>query len=98
LLHRIDGYVIILLVLISNVGALMIARHAFGGELATQTGVGLLAILSTGGLGMAYYNIKRLQLDQHRAWMLRTFFYVSPMITSCFISRCLFSFLYKCAD
>ncbi|KAB8215149.1 hypothetical protein BDV33DRAFT_195503 [Aspergillus novoparasiticus] len=75
LFHRINGYTIILLVLLSNVGALMIARHAFGGTLSTQAVVGLLVILSTCAIGMAYYNVKRLQLEQHRAWMLRAFFY-----------------------
>ncbi|KAB8266529.1 hypothetical protein BDV30DRAFT_232381 [Aspergillus minisclerotigenes] len=75
LFHRINGYTIILLVLLSNVGALMIARHTFGGTLSTQAAVGLLVILSTCAIGMAYYNVKRLQLEQHRAWMLRAFFY-----------------------
>ncbi|KAE8328016.1 hypothetical protein BDV39DRAFT_214576 [Aspergillus sergii] len=75
LFHRINGYTIILLVLLSNVGALMIARHTFGGTLSTQAVVGLLVILSTCAIGMAYYNVKRLQLEQHRAWMLRAFFY-----------------------
>lgn len=76
LLHRINGYVIILLAVIANVGALMIAREAFGGTLATQSWIGALAILTTVGLSLAIYNIKRLQIDQHRAWMLRTWFYV----------------------
>jgi len=70
--HRINGYIIILLILTSNAGALMIARRAFGGSIETQAGVGLLAIIVTVGIGMAYYNIKRLQIDQHRAWMLRS--------------------------
>ena len=30
---------------------------------------------------MAYYNIKRLQIEQHRAWMLRTWFYAGSIIT-----------------
>lgn len=81
LFHRINGYTIILLVLLSNVGALMIARHAFGGTIPTQAAVGLLVILSTCAIGMAYYNVKRLQLEQHRAWMLRAFFYVRPLLT-----------------
>ena len=54
----------------------MIARHAFGGTLATQALIGTLVILTTVGLTLAYYNIKRLQVDQHRAWMIRTWFYV----------------------
>lgn len=81
ILHRIDGYVIILLVFLSNIGALMICRHAFGGTLATQSGVGTLTILTTVSICLAYYNIKRLQIDQHRAWMLRMVFYLGTIIT-----------------
>ncbi|KAE8361464.1 hypothetical protein BDV27DRAFT_160707 [Aspergillus caelatus] len=81
LFHRINGYIIILLVLLSNAGALMIARHSFGGLLSTQAAVGFLVILSTCAIGMAYYNVKRLQLEQHRAWMLRAFFYMGCIIT-----------------
>lgn len=81
LFHRINGYAIILLTFVSNVGALMICRVAFGGGLDTQSGVGLLVILTTVSIGMAYYNIKRLQIDQHRAWMLRFVFYMGTIIT-----------------
>ncbi|KAK4936680.1 hypothetical protein LTR66_015303, partial [Elasticomyces elasticus] len=59
----------------------MIARRAFGGELSTQAGTGVLAIITTSGAFMAYYNIKRLQIDQHRAWMLPTWFYAGSIIT-----------------
>ena len=59
----------------------MIARHSFGGQIETQVFVGLLAIMTTLGIFMAYYNIKRLQIDQHRAWMLRTWFYAGSIIT-----------------
>jgi hypothetical protein len=55
----------------------MIARRAFGGGLEIQSWTGFLSIISVGALGMAYYNVKRLQIDQHRAWMLRAWFYVS---------------------
>jgi uncharacterized membrane protein len=78
LVHRINGYIIVFLALIANAGAIMIAREAFGGTLATQSWVGALFILTTVGLGLAIYNIKMLQIDQHRAWMLRTWFYVRP--------------------
>ena len=81
MLHRINGYVIILLVTLSNIGALMICRHAFGGTLSTQSGVGTLVILTTVSIGLAYFNIKRLQIDQHRAWMLRAMFYLGTIIT-----------------
>lgn len=81
MLHRINGYLVITLVIISNVGAIMIARRAFGGFLATQAGVGLLVIISTISIALAYYNIKRLQIDQHRAWMLRAMFYLGTIVT-----------------
>ena len=81
LFHRINGYTIILLTLVSNAGALMIARRAFGGTLATQAGVGVLVIASTVSIALAYYNIKRVQIDQHRAWMLRAAFYLGTIIT-----------------
>ncbi|KAI4266287.1 MAG: hypothetical protein L6R38_008841 [Xanthoria sp. 2 TBL-2021] len=81
LFHRINGYVIVLLLILSNVGALMIARHSFGGEFETQVFVGLLAIMTTVGAVLAYVNIKRLQIDQHRAWMLRIWFWAGSIIT-----------------
>ena len=79
--HRINGYVVLLLLLLSNAGALMIVRRSFGGQMETQTFVGLLVIMTTLGASMAYYNIKRLQVEQHRAWMLRTWFYAGSIIT-----------------
>jgi Predicted membrane protein (DUF2306) len=79
--HRINGYVIMLLVLVANVGALLICRRSFGGTLETQAGVGLLVIITTTSMCLAYYNVKRLQIDQHRAWMLRAVFYLGTIIT-----------------
>jgi len=81
LLHRINGYIVVLLAVIANIGAIMIAREAFGGTLATQSWIGASFILTTVGLGIAIYNVKMLQIDQHRAWMLRTWFYFSSIIT-----------------
>lgn len=72
---------VLLLLLLSNVGALMIVRRSFGGAMETQTLIGVLAIITTLGASMAYYNIKRLQIEQHRAWMLRTWFYAGSIIT-----------------
>ncbi len=75
-IHRITGYVVITLYIISLAGASMIARYAFGGGFEVQ------AFLWVGGLGilisllLVYINIKRLQIEEHRAWMLRAWFYV----------------------
>lgn len=77
IVHRINGYAVILLSVAATIGALMISRHAFGGDLPTQALMGVLAIMFIGSMAIAYINIKRLQIEQHRAWMLRAWFYVS---------------------
>ena len=59
----------------------MLARRSFGDAPATQAAVGTLAILVIGSLVMAYINIRRLQIDQHRACMLRAAFYCGTIIT-----------------
>lgn len=81
LFHRMNGYAIILLVLIANAGALMICRRSFGGGIDTQAGVGVLVIVSTTSMALAWYNIKCLQIDQHRKWMLRAMFTLGTIIT-----------------
>ena len=80
-----NGYLVVLLLLISEAGALMLAKQSFGGEFETQTWTGFLVIIITVSVFIAYYNIKRLQIEQHRAWMLRTWFYAASIITLCII-------------
>lgn len=70
-LHRINGYVIILLVSLANFSGLMVARRAFGGMVEIHMSVGLLALVTTVSMVMAWVDIKRLQIVRHRAWMLR---------------------------
>ncbi|PVH92313.1 hypothetical protein DM02DRAFT_282318 [Periconia macrospinosa] len=82
IVHRIGGYASLLLYFIGLAGALMIARHAFGGAIETQTAVFALAIMTTISFVLAYVNVKRLQIEQHRAWMLRGWFYASCIITN----------------
>ena len=77
LFHRINGYLVILLSTISSAGALIIAQHAFGGDMATRIYVGVLVISTSFAYLFAWINIKRLQIDQHRAWMMRAWAYVS---------------------
>ena len=91
LYHRIAGYVILLLVLVSDAGAIMVANHSFGGDYTTQMFVGFLIIATTISLVLAYINIKRLQIDQHRAWMLRAWFYFASIITLRLIQAIAFS-------
>lgn len=80
LLHRVNGWVIVLLVYVANVGAVMIGRRVFGGDLATQAAFGLLVVLSSFGLAMAVWNIKKLQVDEHRKWILRVMGWMGSII------------------
>ncbi|KAK7413281.1 hypothetical protein QQX98_007869 [Neonectria punicea] len=82
LFHRISGYIIVFLSLAGTIGALIIARVAFRGGIDTQAAVGFLAIIFLGSLSISYYNIKKLQIEQHRAWMLRAWFYAGAIITN----------------
>jgi hypothetical protein len=86
LFHRINGYVIILLSLVSTAGVIMIAGKAFNGGLDTQVAAGVGSIMFIGSQAMAYYNIKKLQIEQHRAWMLRAWINASFIITMRLIS------------
>ncbi|OAQ98503.1 hypothetical protein LLEC1_01893 [Akanthomyces lecanii] len=81
LLHRINGYITLFSSLVGVAGAVMVAPVAFGGDLAIRGAVGVLAIMFVGSLTLAYYYIKRLRIDQHRAWMLRAWFYAGCIIT-----------------
>lgn len=81
LFHRLNGYAAIILLLVGNAGAFMIARHAVGGEMSLQLWVGVTGTLITVGLLLAWINIKRLQIDQHRAWMLRVWTWAASIAT-----------------
>lgn len=77
IIHRISGYLAVLLYIVSLVGALMIAHMAFGGGLDVQVWVGFVGVGVLVCFILAIINVKRLQIEQHRAWMLRGWFYVS---------------------
>src|SRR5215469_4179005 len=51
------------------------------GDIPTQSGTGGVSIVVITCFGLAIYNIKRLQIDQHRAWMLRAWIYSTFVIT-----------------
>ncbi|KAF4450621.1 hypothetical protein F53441_6282 [Fusarium austroafricanum] len=71
IVHRINGYVVLLLSTVSLLGVFMIAKHTFGGTLEMQTVTGTASTMFFACMAISYFNIKKLQLEQHRAWMLR---------------------------
>ncbi|KAH6616850.1 hypothetical protein C7974DRAFT_442698 [Boeremia exigua] len=82
LLHRIFGYIAVLLYVVSLAGALMIAHMAFGGGMDIQVWVGFVGIGVLLCLIVSIANIKKLQIEEHRAWMLRAWFYAGSIITT----------------
>ncbi|KAG9125723.1 hypothetical protein FRC07_006464 [Ceratobasidium sp. 392] len=81
IVHRVLGYVTLFLLLLGCVTGFMLGRRTFGGDIAIQTGVVLLGVMVLVSASLAYYNIKQLQIEQHRKWMLRTWFYAGSIIT-----------------
>lgn len=71
-----------LLIIASIPGALMIMRRSVGGGLDIQAAVIGLAAAEVFALTMAYINIRSLQIDQHRKWMLRAMIWMSLIITA----------------
>ncbi|KAB5589069.1 MFS-type transporter [Ceratobasidium theobromae] len=79
--HRVLGYVALTLLFIGTAAAFAIMRRSFGGDISIQSGVVVLGAVTLASATIAWINIKRLQIDQHRKWMLRTWFYAGSIIT-----------------
>jgi uncharacterized membrane protein len=69
--HRINGYLVLLLSLLGVISGIFISRDAFGGTLELQSAMILSSAMFLICLGVAMYNIIRLRIEKHRAWMLR---------------------------
>ena len=77
MIHRVSGYVILLLSLTGSAGVYAILDKSFGGEMVTQVINGVLVSFFLISMGISYTSIKRGRIDLHRAWMLRAWSYVS---------------------
>ncbi|KAK0387546.1 hypothetical protein NLU13_3792 [Sarocladium strictum] len=82
LVHRINGYAVLLLSIVGTVGALMIARKAVGGSIPSQTIIGVYSIYFLGCLTMGYISVKKRKIAHHRAWMLRAWVSAGAIITT----------------
>lgn len=88
MLHRINGYIIMTLYLVGNIGASIALRHLDDGTgTDIQAAKAMLIIMTTTSMVLAYWNIKCLQIDQHRAWMIRAIFLFGSIITSAVIDN-----------
>ncbi|KAM0550575.1 hypothetical protein ACHAPJ_008833 [Fusarium lateritium] len=79
--HRVNGYIVLALSAFGTVGALIIEKRAMGGIPSNRVGTWILATGFVGMMVMAMISIKKGRVEQHRAWMLRGWFWVSnPLI------------------
>ena len=72
IVHHISGYTSLVLLFVSTVFAFMMVRRSMGGDISIQFGGIVLGGMSLVSATLAWLNIKKLQIDQHRKWMLRT--------------------------
>ncbi|KAH8817875.1 hypothetical protein DL96DRAFT_1623579 [Flagelloscypha sp. PMI_526] len=82
LFHRVNGYIVIILIFVATAGALIISRRSFGGSMAIQAIVVCTSFATLAALTLAYVSIRRLQIDQHRKWMIRAMVWMSFIITA----------------
>ncbi|SPO01574.1 uncharacterized protein DNG_04247 [Cephalotrichum gorgonifer] len=80
-LHMINGYIVVTLSVLGTIGVLMFTPHAMGGSRMTQAISVLVCTMFLVALFKAQLGIKRGRIDQHRAWMLRAWFYAGAIIT-----------------
>ncbi|KAI2643136.1 hypothetical protein GGS21DRAFT_485646 [Xylaria nigripes] len=81
MVHRINGYAVVSLAVLSTVAALVITRRSAGGGIDVQSGVYALAIAFVFSLTMAIISIRRLQIEKHRTWMIRAWSYAGVPVT-----------------
>lgn len=81
LFHRINGYLAALLLVLGVASAFMIINVSIGGVPVMRVWIGLVGTMILIGLILAIVNIKRLQIEAHRMWMLRVWAWAGSIIT-----------------
>ncbi|KAI1277388.1 hypothetical protein F5Y07DRAFT_407289 [Xylaria sp. FL0933] len=80
-LHRINGRIAIILSVLSTAGVFIILPRSFGGGVDIIVIGTALAFSFLYALFKAYASIKNGQVEQHRVWMLRAWFWAGCIIT-----------------
>lgn len=79
--HRYLGRTSIVLAWISVVTAYIITPSSYGGAPLYQAGLYVLGLFVSLALGLAWYNIRVSQIDQHRNWMIRSWAWAGAVVT-----------------
>ncbi|KAI0445740.1 hypothetical protein F4803DRAFT_547783 [Xylaria telfairii] len=80
-LHAIVGYIVIILSIMSVAGIWIILPRSFGGGLDVQVFIALSSTAFLWALFKAMSSIKYRRIGQHRAWMLRAWFWAGCIVT-----------------
>jgi hypothetical protein len=67
--------------------AIMIAQYSYGGTITNQIWVFTVAFVSTFSIYKAWSSIRRLRIDLHREWVLRTWSYACAVSFSFVLER-----------
>lgn len=78
--HRVNGYIVLGLSVPGMIGALIISKVAMGGWWSNRIGGCILCVVFTTSMVKAMIAIRQRQIEEHRAWMLRGWFYVSMLV------------------
>ncbi|CAE6477511.1 hypothetical protein ACGC1H_007639 [Rhizoctonia solani] len=80
--HGILGYIVSILLVISCVCGGIIGRRGQGGDLNTQSAFYMLASGAAGSVVLGCTTARRGELDAHREWMIRAWFYNGALVTT----------------
>lgn len=80
-LHKLSGRLLFVLLLIGDITALSIARVSFGGSIDTQVATVFLSSITSFSIYKAWTSIRSLRIDQHRAWVIRTWTYAGVILS-----------------
>lgn len=80
ILHRLNGYMTLILLIPGTIAGAIVGRRAFGGSPSTQSAYYMATFLTVGAALTGYSKVK--ETRKHRKWMLRSVTYVSSVITT----------------
>ncbi|KAI0199332.1 hypothetical protein F4808DRAFT_432800 [Astrocystis sublimbata] len=81
LIHRVFGFASLVLGIAGALAGLPLLRNAFGGDLAAQSGTGSAMVLFLIAQWKGYTSVRRGKIQEHRFWMLRSWFIAASVIT-----------------
>lgn len=79
--HRTVGKIINISAFVSTACACGMARVSFGGDLAIQAGTYLVGAMILWSTAASWRAIRRLQIDEHRIWLIRAWSYQMCIMT-----------------